>query len=143
MSALFDAIANSRKWNDTETRFHYREILDDYRQQHLDACAEEIGKADDPQSLASALLDRLETRWKGIWFFSRSAEKENDKLKAVMFLFPMLLDAEDPACTAFVSALQNEWNTRFPKWTLQAASSETIAGGFRRTILGFKLPEKQ
>ena len=93
--------------------------------------------------LLVGLLDLLESRWKGISFFSRSAEKENDKIKAVMFLFPMLLDTEDPACLSFVSALQDEWNRRFPKWTLRAASSEEIAGGFRRTILGFQIPDKK
>lgn len=143
MSALFDAIANGKKWNDRETRFHYREVFEDYRHHHLNACVGEIADADDPLSLASGLLDLLESRWKGISFFSRSAEKENDKIKAVMFLFPMLLDTEDPACLSFVSALQDEWNRRFPKWTLRAASSEEIAGGFRRTILGFQIPDKK
>ena len=143
MSALFDAIANGKKWNDTMTRFNYREVYDSYRQLHLDACMEEIRGTDDTRSLASSLLDLLENRWKGISFFSRSAEKENDKIKAVMFFLPMLLDTGDPRCASFVSGFLQEWNGRFPKWTMQAASSEEIEKGFRRTILGFQIPDKK
>ena len=143
MSALFDAIANGKKWNDTMTRFNYREVFGSYSEQHLAACMDEIRGADDTGGLAASLLDQLEDRWKGISFFSRSAEKENDKIKAVMFFLPMLLDTGDSGCASFVSDFLQEWNSRFPKWTMQAASSEEIDRGFRRTILGFQIPDKK
>ena len=143
MSALFDAVANGNKWNDPAVRSHYREVLDTYRQEHLDGCVKEIREADNPHGLASDMLNQLQERWKKISFPSRSGKKEDDKLKIVMYLLPMLVDAGDPACTAFVSAFQDEWNSRFPKWILRAASGETIAGGFRRTILGIPIPDKK
>ena len=142
MSALMDAVSDGQKWNDPKINTRYREMLDAFRQRNADACMTEIAGAEDPRCLASDFLNQLETRWKGFSFLSRSGKQEDDKLKIVTFLLPMLLDTGDPDCYAFVSAFQEEWNGRYPKWILRAASGEEIAGGFRRTFLGFQIPDK-
>ena len=142
MSAFLDAVADGQKWNDPKISTLYRDMLDSFRQRNADACMKEISGAEDLRSLAADVLDQLEARWKGFPFLSRSGKQEDDKLKIVTFLLPMLLDTGDPACIAFVSAFQEEWNGRYPKWILRAASGEEIAGGFRRTFLGFQLPDK-
>ena len=143
MSALMDAVSDGQKWNDPKISTLYRDMLDSFRQRNADACMEEIAGADDLRCLAADFLNQLEARWKGFSFLSRSGKQEDDKLKIVTFLLPMLLGTGDPACNAFVSAFQEEWNGRYPKWILRAASDEEIAGGFRKTFLGFHIPDKK
>lgn len=61
-------------------------------------------------------------------------------LKRLIFLYtvPAAIRHGSDSAIAFVDALQNRWNEKYPDDTLNAARFEEINGSFNNTIMGFK-----
>ena len=136
MNALLEAVTDPVDWSSNQTRRNYAGVLDLYAEKHEKPCGEQLLAAD-CASAARELMDALETRWKGLSFFTRSAEMENDRIRIVMFLIPMLLRSEQPECAVFAEAFRSEWNRRCPKRAFGVLSAEEVATGFRNRPLEF------
>ncbi|MBQ6425625.1 MAG: hypothetical protein IJJ92_02310 [Clostridia bacterium] len=140
MNALLEAVTDPVDWASAQTRRDYPGVLDRYVLDHAEPCGEQL-LASDCGSAAREVMDALEARWKGVSVFSRAAEMENDRVRTVMFLIPMLLRSGRPECEAFAEAFRDEWNRRYPKRAFRILPEEEIAAGFRKRPLEFDLKQ--
>lgn len=134
MNALLNAIADTVDCTGAQTRNNYWNELYQYAGRHETSCEKQI-LASGCDTAAKETLDALESRWKRLSFFTRSGEMENDRMRVVMFLIPMLLRSDRPECKAFAEMFRDGWGLRFPKRAFRILSAEEIAAGFRKRPL--------
>ncbi len=134
MSALLNAITDTVDWASARTRHDYAGELRLYSERHGKPCEDQI-LVSGGEAAARETLDALEERWKHLSLFTRSAEMENDRIRIVMFLVPMLLHSGRPECAAFTETFRDEWIRRHPKRAFRILSAEEIAAGFQKRPL--------
>lgn len=97
-----------------------------------------------PQTLTQRavlrLLDDLEAHWKNDKRWAKKSSQkvmiDDDKIIIAIFLVPMVRKLQLSVSEPFVTALQAEWMKRHPDSPFYLGDYDSIAGGFRRKILG-------
>lgn len=97
-----------------------------------------------PQTLTQRavlrLLDDLEAHWKNDKRWAKKSTQkvmiDDDKIIIAIFLVPMVRKLQLSVSEPFVTALQAEWMKRHPDSPFYLGDYDSIAGGFRKKILG-------
>ncbi len=134
MNALLEAITDIVDCAGAQVRGNYSGMLRLYAGKHETPCEKQI-LASGCNAAVRETLDALESRWKRLSFFTRSGEMENDRMRVVMFLIPMLLRSDCPECKVFAETFRDGWSQRFPKRAFRILSAEETAAGFRKRPL--------
>lgn len=143
--ALLAAVLNGKPWIGRFTQRDYGAAFREYREQFGSAYREAVQSAGPKglEGLTAALLDGMEADWARQRPWNRSLARLNVRQMLVQYLSPLLLSLgeQTPGCRALAESLRDGWAARWPKEVYQLAAREELQRGFRRTILGFPVPE--
>ena len=96
-----------------------------------------------PKALAQELLEALAARQQRVLRWKRKVKRTNDQLMATFYLTPMLLQCEEASCKLLAQELCRQWSERWPADAYRLADYESIAAGFRNTVMGFAIGERK
>ena len=136
---LSGAVCQFRPWLEDFRHKTYEPAFRDYCARFGPLYDQAAGEAEDLRTLAGALLDALERNWRDQRPWNRGAVRASEKQMLVVYLFPMLLEREEPRCRELCEALREAWSARWPKDGYRTAGFEKIQSGFRNAILGIEL----
>lgn len=143
--ALLAAVRDEKLWIGRFTQTGYKAAFQEYEVRFGPAYREAVQSAgaEGLEALTAALLDGMEADWARQRPWNRSLARLNTRQMLVQYLSPLLLSMEErtPGCRALAESLRDGWAARWPKETYQMATWKALQGGFRRTILGFPVPE--
>lgn len=145
IDVLLAAVRNSGPWLERFTRNSYTEAFQAYAEQFVPDWLEAVRSAGEEglPALAEALLDGMEEDWGRLRFWKRTSARLDVRQMLVQYLSPMLLEQEEPGCRRLAELIREGWTIRRPKEAYSLATCKKLQKGFRYSILGIPLPERQ
>lgn len=135
---LLASIQEREPWLRDFGRQTYRDAFRSYTERFGPLFMEAV-RNQDPADLAKALLDGLDAGWRAQRFWRRGVVRAEEKQMVVVYLSPMLLGLEEPACQSLAQALMEQWAARWPGDRYTMAPYDQIQAGFRNAIMGIEL----
>lgn len=135
---LLASIQEREPWLRDFGRQTYRDAFRSYTERFGPLFMEAV-RNQDPADLAKALLDGLDAGWRAQRFWRRGVVRAEEKQMVVVYLSPMLLGLEEPACQSLAQALMEQWAARWPGDGYRMAPYDQIQAGFRNAIMGIEL----
>lgn len=111
---LLPSIQEREAWLKAFGRQTYRDAFRSYTERFGPLYMEAARNCGDPADLAQKLLDGLERGWRAQRFWRRGVVRAEEKQMVVVYLSPMLLGLEEPACQSLAQALMEQWAARWP-----------------------------
>ena len=136
---LLPSIQEREAWLKAFGRQTYRDAFRSYTERFGPLYMEAARNCGDPADLAQKLLDGLERGWRAQRFWRRGVVRAEEKQMVVVYLSPMLLGLEKPACQGLAQALMEQWAARWPGDGYRMAPYDQIQAGFRNAIMGIEL----
>ena len=103
-------------------------------------CAQEPQREALTKAAAAQMLDDLEAHWKNDRRWAKKSTQkvmiDDDKIIIAIFFVPMTRRLGLSISEPFSAALQAEWVSRHPDSPFYLGDYDSIAGGFRRKVLG-------
>lgn len=145
MEMLCRAFQETRPWIDEFRKRTYEKAFQAYTERFGPSYLDAVREAGEEglSHLAGEILDRVEAGWKRQRPWNRGAVRVMEKQMAVDYLSPMLLELPEPMCHTLCGLLRENWAARWPKDAYGAATYAQLKRGFRDTIMGIQLPQKQ
>ena len=132
------SLANSFAWTRYFNRSDYAAAFRKYCEQYGEAYRE-LSQREEIRDLAEAMLVLMEEqREKKLFPWRKKAAKVDDKMLLLSFVTPMLLTMGKQGA-ALAEALRDAWQELYAGETYELADYETIAAGFRNSVMGFSL----
>ena len=139
--ALLSAIRDRKAWLERFTRTEYEKAFLEYQRQYGPLYREAVRETDgNPAALAAEIVDELERGWKREAFWKRSSRRFEEKQMVFLYLSPALLEVGEEA---FAECLREEWRKRWPKDAYEVVTWRKLKKGFRLTIMGFEVGNRQ
>ena len=135
---LLASIQEREPWLRDFGRQTYRDAFRSYTDRFGPLFMEAV-RNQDPADLAKALLDGLDAGWRAQRFWRRGVVRAEEKQMVVVYLSPMLLGLEEPACQSLAQAPMEQWAARWPGDGYRMAPYDQIQAGFRNAIMGIEL----
>lgn len=132
------AIQERKPWLERFTRTEYADAFRAYTFRFTPVCRAALAERP-PEELAAELAAALEEGRKRERFWNRSTRAFEEKQMVVAYFGPMLLDM---GRGDFVEAFRAEWARRWPKDTWKAVPFDKLRRSFRRTFMGFEVPDR-
>ena len=139
--AVLSAIQDRKEWLARFTRTEYEQAFHEYCNQCGEVFRGVIREADkDPAALIESMLDSVSEGWKREAFWRRTTRRFEEKQMVFLYLTPMLLEMGEEA---FAQSLREAWRKRWPKDGYEVVTWKQIKRGFRLTIMGFEVGNRQ
>lgn len=139
MRTIIEIFNQKKYWLEEFFEKNYEESFREFSETYEDTFAQAVKGADSPEALAESVVAALDEIVQEARFWKRSAYRQDIRMLLTTYGFPLLLASGDEQMTSFCHLLCDTWNEKHDGDPMTAVDRDTILGGFRDTIFGFRV----